>query len=209
MYENIRVRFGAPALLPGWVNKRLEYDRAPQRLVHEGYLTLLQDQRSWQIKYFQLTYDRIRYGAYAVMLLTPGRQCAIRSADLLTFFFPPSGWCRYSKIKGAEVEGEIVFKLGTLFMLQEVEEGIDREALAAGNNHVHVFKVQHGTYSLVLEANCREDMEEWVSGDHRRARACSCVRSYIHSSLFGALVFSVSRAIHVCVLLDAYRRRDC
>jgi hypothetical protein len=98
------------------------------------------------------------------MLLTPGRQCAIRSADLLTFFFPPSGWCRYSKIKGAEVEGEIVFKLGTLFMLQEVEEGIDREALAAGNNHVHVFKVQHGMYSLVLEANCREDMEEWVSG---------------------------------------------
>jgi hypothetical protein len=60
MYDNVR-EFGAPSLLPEWMNKRLlHYESAAQVVVMEGYLTLLDEHNSWQIKFFQLTRDRLR-----------------------------------------------------------------------------------------------------------------------------------------------------
>jgi hypothetical protein len=70
---------------------------------------------------------------------------------------------RYAKMQGKEFEGQLIFRLGTLFMLQNIDKGIDRDVLAGGDDHLNVFKVQHGVTTLILQANSKKEQEKWVS----------------------------------------------
>jgi hypothetical protein len=75
---------------------------------------------------------------------------------------------RFRKSHTVKFENELLFNRGTLFMVQLFNS--DQQLMSiGGENRNHVFQVQHGMLSWVMQASSTEDMHTWMFNINKAA----------------------------------------